>query len=102
MLTLLPNLHRTIGTTIIRVAYGLDASTGEASKWVHAAEQAMNCFNTAFKPGRYLVQTFPWLWHVPAWLPGAGFQREFAAWRPIVRAVRDGPWEAAAEKRVRI
>ena len=90
-----------IGSIIIRVAYGLDARDSDV-KYIDIAEEAMDTFNITFQPGRYLVQTFPWLRHVPAWLPGAGFQHEFAAWRPIVRAVRDGPWEAAAEKRVRI
>ena len=60
----------------------------------------MNVFNVTFQPGRYLVQTFPWMRYIPAWLPGAGFQREFAAARPRVRSMRDVPWEAAVAKKV--
>ena len=98
-ITLLRMFTRTIGTTIIRVAYGLDAS-GEGAAHVYLAERAMNCFNTVFQPGRYLVQMFPSLRHVPAWMPGAHWKREFEAWHPTVRAARDGPWEAAAALRV--
>lgn len=29
-------------------------------------------------PGRFLVETFPFLRYVPEWFPGAGFQRIFA------------------------
>ena len=35
----------------------------------------------AFNPGRYMVQFLPILHYVPAWVPGAGFQRDFAGWR---------------------
>ena len=92
---------RMVGTTIIRVAYGLDASDkGPGYEYVLGAKRAMHCFNTVFQPGRYLVQTFPWLRYVPAWFPGASFQRQFSAWRPVVSNTRDAPWAAAAQKRV--
>ncbi len=61
----------------------------------------MECFNTVFQPGRYLVQTFPSLRHIPSWFPGAGFRREFAAWFPVVRKLHEVPWEAAMTARVR-
>ena len=32
----------------------------------------------AFVPGRYWVEFFPFLRFVPAWVPGAGFQKDFA------------------------
>ena len=92
---------RTVGSTITRVAYGIDASSAVGRAYLRAAEDTMDCFNTVFRPGRYLVQILPWLRYVPAWVPGAGFQRDFARWRPVVREVLDGPWAAAKEKRVR-
>ena len=88
-----------IGTIIIRVVYGLDTS-GSGMEYVRIAEESMDCFNAVFEPGRYLVQTFPWLRFVPSWFPGAGFQREFAEWRPRVQSMRDVPWEAAVARKV--
>ena len=92
-------VFRMIGAIIIRVVYGLDVY-GPDEKYVRIAEKSMECFSALFDPGRYLVHTLPWLRFVPAWFPGAGFQREFAAWKPQVTAARDLPWEAAAEKKV--
>ena len=88
-----------IGTIIIRVAYGLDTS-GPGMEYIRIAEETTACFNAVFEPGRYLVKTFPWLHFVPSWFPGAGFQREFAKWRPRVQSMRDVPWEAAMARKV--
>ncbi|KAI0718511.1 CyP450 monooxygenase [Cerioporus squamosus] len=87
-----------IGAMIIRVAYGLEV-VGENDKYIKIAEDAMDCFNIVFQPGRYLVQTFPSLRHIPAWFPGAGFRREFAAWFPTVRKIHEVPWGAAMAAR---
>ena len=90
-----------IGCTIIPIVYGLDTSGPEGESYVRIAEDAMDCFNVVIQPGRYLVQTFPSLRHIPAWFPGAGFQREFAAWKERVRAMLEVPWAAAEARRVR-
>ena len=92
--------HSMIGAIIIRVAYGVDVEDKD-SVYIRIADRAMDCFNVVFQPGRYLVQTFPWMRHIPAWCPGAGFQREFNAWRPTVRSIHDIPWAAAMEAKVR-
>ena len=92
-----PIVIRMIGAMIMRIVYGLDVY-GPDEKYIQIAEKSMECFSAVFNPGRYLVQTLPWLRFVPASFPGAGFQREFAAWRPQVAAARDLPWEAATKK----
>ena len=43
----------------------------------------------AFVPGRYWVEFFPFLRFVPAWVPGAGFQKDFAKWRHAAEWVRN-------------
>ena len=90
-----PIVIRMIGAMIMRIVYGLDVY-GPDEKYIQIAEKSMECFSAVFNPGRYLVQTLPCLRFVPAWFPGAGFQREFAAWRPQVAAARDLPWEATS------
>ena len=88
-----------IGAIIIRAAYGVEVKDTN-DKYVMIADRAMECFNVVFKPGAYLVQTFPWMRHIPSWFPGARFQREFDAWRPTVRMIHDAPWKAAMDARV--
>jgi hypothetical protein len=34
--------------------------------------------------GGYLVDSLPFMKHIPAWVPGAKFQRDAAAWRDDV------------------
>ncbi|RPD69164.1 cytochrome P450 [Lentinus tigrinus ALCF2SS1-7] len=89
-----------IGAIIIRVAYGIKV-VGENDKYIKIAEDAMDAFNIVFQPGRYLVQTFPSLRHIPPWFPGAKFGREFADWFPIVQKIHEVPWETAIAERLK-
>ena len=43
----------------------------------------------AFVPGKFLVDVLPQLQHVPAWFPGAGFQRIFAQWREAASRMKE-------------
>lgn len=64
---------RQAGATIMEVAYGRRALP-ENDPSICAAEQAVKFAAEGGRPGRFWVETLPWLKHVPAWLPGAGFQ----------------------------
>ncbi|KAI0753216.1 cytochrome P450 [Daedaleopsis nitida] len=82
--------------TVISVSYGLDVhAKPENAKYVQIAEQTMNTFANAFTLGRYHVETFPILRHLPGWFPLAQFQREIPTWTADARRLRDVPWEAA-------
>jgi hypothetical protein len=57
----------------MRIAYGFeDAPTNAAL--IHDAEVVLDGFGESSVPGKFLVNSFPILKHVPAWMPGAGFQ----------------------------
>ncbi|RXW14495.1 hypothetical protein EST38_g11359 [Candolleomyces aberdarensis] len=62
------------GTEIMRVAYGFD-DIRRNEELIHNAEALIVGFADAVVPGRYLVNIFPSLKHVPSWFPGAGFKR---------------------------
>ncbi|KAH9937825.1 cytochrome P450 [Epithele typhae] len=97
--------RKLIGTVIIRIVYGLDVKDSlpgcPPNKYISIAEESMSAFSVIFHPGQYYAQSFPWLRYVPAWFPGARFQRDFAAWRPIVRSMLNVPWKAAGKLTVR-
>lgn len=38
--------------------------------------------------------------HVPAWMPGANFQRQAQAWRKLTREMVDRPFETVKQKMV--
>ncbi|KAI0767318.1 cytochrome P450 [Fomes fomentarius] len=44
-------------------------------------------------PGKFLVERFPFLRYVPSWVPDAGFQKQFAEWRVLIKALRDMPFK---------
>jgi hypothetical protein len=49
-------------------------------------------------PGKYLVDVFPWLRFVPAWMPGAGFKRKAAYLRQTMARVERIPFQWAKEQ----
>ncbi|KAJ2918168.1 hypothetical protein MD484_g2258, partial [Candolleomyces efflorescens] len=65
------------GTVIMRAAYGFD-DIRRNEALIHNAEALIQGFIEAAMPGRFLVNIFPSLRHIPSWFPGAGFQRFLA------------------------
>ncbi|KAJ7669343.1 cytochrome P450 [Mycena polygramma] len=61
---------------ILVLAYGYPSNLGDPLGLVKIAEDAMEGFSVASEPGRWWVDSFPALKHLPSWLPGASFQRE--------------------------
>lgn len=62
--------------TIIKVVYGIDI-VDENDPRIVMPHNALDAVRRA-TPGRFLVETFPFLRYVPEWFPGAGFQKIFA------------------------
>lgn len=85
----------------MRISYGIQVKD-ENDQYVTAVETGVATFNEAFVPGAFLVETFPFLKHIPDWFPGAGFKRTVAAWKDIVHNMRDAPFEKTMESWVRL
>ncbi|KAI0753319.1 CyP450 monooxygenase [Daedaleopsis nitida] len=90
--TLFTQIRLTFAATILRISYGVNVED-EDDVYVKANEDALAVFNEALVPGRFLVETLPWLSRVPSWLPGAGFKRLSAGWQKLVVLMRDMPFE---------
>ena len=95
-----PIVIRMIGAMIMRIVYGLDVY-GPDEKYIQIAEKSMECFSAVFNPGRYLVQTLPWLRFVPAWFPGAGFKRQAKVWRGLISEFVNEPFDRVKANMVR-
>ena len=61
------------------MAYGIDVEE-KNDKYIALMAKITEGLQ-AFNPGKYMVQFLPVLRFIPAWVPGAGFQRDFAGWR---------------------
>ena len=77
--------------TMLKIAYGIDISDGD-DEVVRIVDEGLEGTAQAFNPGKFFVDHIPWLEHVPAFLPGAGFQRQFAKWRAAQTLVKDVPF----------
>jgi len=52
-------------------------------------------------PGTYCVDFIPILKYVPAWVPGAGFQRVAQEYKILGQKLRNEPFEATEQHMVR-
>ncbi|EIN06339.1 cytochrome P450 [Punctularia strigosozonata HHB-11173 SS5] len=71
-----------LGATIMDVVYGIKVADHD-DQYIKTAEKALETLARAGHPTAYLVNTFPWLKHVPSWLPGAQFKRQAEIWKRI-------------------
>lgn len=73
-------------------AYGLE-DTKLDDVHVQASEKVMRAVADVMRPGNlYIVQLFPFLQHIPAWLPGTDFQRVARRGRRLIDEMRFGTW----------
>ncbi|KAI0715645.1 O-methylsterigmatocystin oxidoreductase [Cerioporus squamosus] len=69
-----------VAATILKITYGIDADD-ETRDIIQMIDAALEGSAQALIPGKFLVDAFPLLQYMPAWFPGAGFQKTFARWR---------------------
>ena len=83
--------YSTFAATILKITYGIDIED-ENAEIVQVVENAGKGPGQTLIPGRFLVDSIPLLRHLPAWAPGAGFQRQFAEWGAASRKLKDFPY----------
>ncbi|KXN81232.1 O-methylsterigmatocystin oxidoreductase [Leucoagaricus sp. SymC.cos] len=103
--SLMPNLLTTpdefqihirngVGGSILSLAYGFPIKRVN-DPWIKLAEQGMHSLTSAAAPGKYAVDVIPALKYLPAWFPGAGFQREAKEWKKTFARFFEVPFKAA-------
>lgn len=80
-----PAIRRYAGGLNLNVVYGLEATRDDdpALLKVEGATDLLANHITA-GGGLWAVDILPFLKHLPAWFPGAGFQRKAAVWKEII------------------
>ena len=81
--------------------YGIEVEPGDKS-YVSLLHKALVGPTEFLMAGAFLVEYIPILQYVPAWVPGAGFQKKFAAWRNEVRDMLELPFAESKRTWVRI
>jgi hypothetical protein len=82
---------RTAGAIILQIAYGYELQ-GDDDAFVDLVDRAVLTFSLSATPGAWLVDLLPFLKHLPAWMPGAGFRRTAKEWNDILREMVDMPY----------
>lgn len=61
--------------------------------YVRLVETVSEGSNKAALPGAWWVEFFPFLRHIPDWVPGIAFKRFIQKYIPLVKAMRDRPFD---------
>ncbi|RXW12655.1 hypothetical protein EST38_g13199 [Candolleomyces aberdarensis] len=93
-LKIIPHLRHMAGETILSIAYGIQIQQ-ENDPYLEMSEAGVLPLVVAAVPGAFLVDSIPLLKYVPAWFPGASFQRKALEWRILARNMIEMPYTEA-------
>ncbi|KAJ7485390.1 cytochrome P450 [Mycena latifolia] len=93
----LSHIHQASGAIVLRIAYGYPVQL-EDDPIVALVNGVMDEFSVATAPGAFLVDLLPILKYVPAWIPGAGFQRKAKAWANHLSEMVERPFQLVKDQ----
>lgn len=70
----------------MKLLYDIDI-VGEDDKYIALVQTTLE----GLVAGKFLVEFFPFLRHIPAWSPGAGFLNQFHEWKAASDSLRSTP-----------
>ncbi|KAJ7163889.1 cytochrome P450 [Mycena crocata] len=73
-------IRRTTAAIVLEICYGIHVADA-GDEYVTLADQALAGISSSGNFGTFLVDYFPMLKYIPAWIPGAKFKREGLKWR---------------------
>lgn len=85
---------------IMDVVYGIKIEDSKDDPYVATIQGAMEGIAVAGVPGSFLVDYLPSLRHVPAWIPGASFQKIAARARQVIYELAVTPFNEVKEAMV--
>ncbi|KAF8874362.1 cytochrome P450 [Infundibulicybe gibba] len=90
------HIRRNAAAVILKVSYGYQLEAG-GDQFISEIEEgfriaAISAINT---PGKYLVETFPFLRFLPSWFPGASFKLTAKRIRERLSFIEQAPYEWA-------
>ncbi|GJE99706.1 cytochrome P450 [Phanerochaete sordida] len=88
------HIRHFLGRVLLHSAYGIDVRRKD-DPVVQVAERGLEAAIAALSPGQFLVDLIPALKYVPAWVPGAGFQRQAKTWHVYADQMLNMPFDLA-------
>ncbi|EKM56472.1 uncharacterized protein PHACADRAFT_207702 [Phanerochaete carnosa HHB-10118-sp] len=86
------HIRKMAGCIILKLSHGYEVREGH-DHLIELVDTATEQFSMATSPGAFLVDVFPLLRYVPAWVPGAGFQKKAQEWKRTIKQMADSPHE---------
>ncbi|KAF6761857.1 cytochrome P450 [Ephemerocybe angulata] len=88
------HIKHMVGAAVISMAYGMPIRAKNDPN-IKIAQDSLDQVLEAFIPGRYLVDTIPWMKYLPKWLPGTGFFEDARRGRETMNRLLDMPFSDA-------
>ncbi|CAE7178232.1 unnamed protein product [Rhizoctonia solani] len=89
-----------LGKIIMRVTYGYPV-TNANDPHVSSSDEAIELLRHVAMMGNYLVDSYPFLRHLPEWLPGMGFKAKAREWSSLPNKMADVPFEWTKKQMVK-
>ncbi|KAF5324094.1 hypothetical protein D9619_011206 [Psilocybe cf. subviscida] len=89
-------VRRLAGESIITTVYGITMEENN-DPYLAIAEEGSRSIIEGAVVGAFLVDVMPFLKYLPAWIPGASFQRKAMAWRQASQRLYTLPFQAAEQ-----
>jgi hypothetical protein len=97
---MLTEMSRLAGSIIMRVTYGHKV-TGPDDPHITVSDAALASLEFTGVAGSYLVDSYPFLRHLPTWLPGMRFKTYAQEWRKLPMRMAQEPFEFTRGEMVR-
>ncbi|KAJ3559769.1 hypothetical protein NM688_g146 [Phlebia brevispora] len=89
--------RRSAASIVTMLSYGHQIAP-EGDDYVTIADTALSGLGKAGIWGTYLVDYFPFLKHIPMWMPGAGFKKQAWEWKQASQAMLNMPFKMVKER----
>ncbi|KAJ7358599.1 cytochrome P450 [Mycena albidolilacea] len=86
------------GRIILSTAYGIDVLP-EDDPHIDISEKALHAMACTGNRGSFLVDSLPFLKHVPEFFPGTGFKKQAREWSKVVDAMPHVPYDFVKKAR---
>ena len=88
------HLRRYAGSLTLSVVYGYEAVSNE-DEFLMLAEECVDLLANRITSGGGIwpVDIFPFLQHIPLWMPGSGFKKNAIIWKKKMEDCVDRPYE---------
>ncbi|KAI5118227.1 hypothetical protein M0805_000723 [Coniferiporia weirii] len=89
---LIKHIRNTAGAIILKISYGYTTTPRDSDPLVDLADASLSVFSDSIVPGKWVVDTFPFLRFIPDWVPGMGFKETAREWNKVTMDFINKPY----------